>query len=136
MASPFIDGGIIPNIWDRWGTSRSLALPHYAKTLRLEDLSAQTGLNMSSFKRAFAETFNMTPWSYITTIRLNAARKLLEETNKMLSEIALDTGFFDQSHFSRTFKRERGITPGEYRRRHQPPVQLARTGASASIQMS
>ena len=105
-------------------------------TLRLEDLPAQTGLSMSSFKRAFAETFNMTPWSYITTIRLNAARKLLEETNKLLSEIALDTGFFDQSHFSRTFKRERGITPGEYRRRHQPPVQLARPGASASIQMS
>ena len=56
---------------------------------------------------------------YLTTIRLNAVRKLLETTDKLVSEIAAETGFFDQSHLTKIFKRERGITPGEYRRHHR-----------------
>ena len=47
------------------------------------------------------------------------ARKLLETTDMLLSDIAVETGFFDQSHLTRIFKKERGMTPGEYRRNHQ-----------------
>ncbi len=35
------------------------------------------------------------------------------------TEIPVETGFWDQSHFTKTFKHERGVTPGEYRRRHR-----------------
>jgi len=43
----------------------------------------------------------------------------LEETNRLLSDIALAVGFYDQSRFTRSFKKARGITPGEYRRKHR-----------------
>ena len=48
--------------------------------------------------------------------RLNAARKLLTTTEKSVADIAVEVGFFDQSHFIKAFKRERGTTPGRYRR--------------------
>ena len=106
----------------RYGKIRSVAKhieQNFAKELRLNDLVALSGLTATTFKAMFAKTFGMTPGRYITTIRLNAARERLEKTNLPLSEIAAETGFFDQSHFSRTFKQIRGITPGDYRRQHQ-----------------
>ena len=49
----------------------------------------------------------------------SAARRLLETTDTLVADIATETGFFDQSHLTKLFKHERGITPGEYRRRHR-----------------
>ena len=92
---------------------------HYAEALALDDLAALVGTSPSNFRRQFARTFGISPGRYITIIRLNAARKLLETTDKLVSEIATEVGFFDQSHLTKLFKRERGVTPGEYRRRHR-----------------
>ena len=92
---------------------------HYAEPIRLSNLVAMTGMSTTVFKKVFAEVFQMTPGKYLTTIRLNAVRKLLEETDKLLSDVAAETGFFDQSHLTRIFKKERGLTPGEYRRCHR-----------------
>ena len=77
------------------------------------------GMPESSFRLRFTQVFGISPGRYITAIRLNAARGLLEVTDKPLSEIAVETGFWDQSHFTKMFKLERGVTPGEYRRRHR-----------------
>lgn len=98
---------------------------HYAEPLRLKDIVSLSGMSLSGFKRAFADAFNMSPGRYLMTVRLNAARKLLENTDKLLSEIAAETGFFDQSHLTRVFKRERGLTPGQYRRRHNAALRIA-----------
>ena len=105
----------------RYGQMRLVAQyveTHYAEEVDLKTLINLTGLSRNGFIRTFTTTFNMTPWRYLTTIRLNAARKLLETTNKLLADIAAETGFFDQSHLTRVFKKERGMTPGEYRRKH------------------
>ena len=72
-----------------------------------------------SFKKAFAATFDMPPGRYILTARINAARHLLETSSKLVSDIATECGFFDQSHFSKAFTRIRGVTPGAYRRNHR-----------------
>ena len=58
------------------------------------------------------------PGSYIATIRINHARKLLTTTGMKVHEIAEKCGFYDQSHFIRTFKRLRHQTPAQYRRAH------------------
>ena len=92
---------------------------NYAKKIQLGELAAMAGLSESRFKHVFSKTFAATPGRYVTTIRLNAARRLLEESDDLLSDIATATGFFDQSHMTRTFKAMRGLTPGEYRRRHR-----------------
>ena len=107
---------------DRYGRMRKVAAfiaENYARKLPLEELAALAGMSESRFKHVFAQTFAATPGHYIATIRLNAARRLLEDTDDLVADIATATGFFDQSHLTRTFVRERGITPGEYRRKHR-----------------
>ena len=51
--------------------------------------------------------------------RLNVARKLLETTDRLLADIAQESGFYDQSHMTRAFKAIRHTTPGQYRREHR-----------------
>ena len=92
---------------------------HYAEDITVDGLAAMVETSPSNFRRQFTHTFGISPGRYLTAIRLNAARKLLETTEKLVSEIATETGFWDQSHLTKLFKRERGITPGEYRRRHR-----------------
>lgn len=107
---------------NRYGRMRKVAAfvaENYARKLSLDELAAIAGMSESRFKHVFSKTFAATPGRYIATIRLNAARRLLEETDDLLADIATATGFFDQSHLTRTFVRERGITPGEYRRKHR-----------------
>jgi transcriptional regulator GlxA family with amidase domain len=50
--------------------------------------------------------------------RINAARTLLETTDKLLTDIAAETGFYDHAHFVKTFKRIVGTTPSRYRKQH------------------
>jgi AraC family transcriptional regulator len=52
----------------------------------------------------------------VRRLRVESARRLLEDGRQPLSEVALAAGFADQSHFTRVFRRLTGMTPGEYRR--------------------
>ena len=92
---------------------------HYAEEISLQQLAKMTGSSVSQFKRIFTKTLEMSPGRYIVNTRLNAARKLLETTDKLLSDIAQEVGFYDQSHMTRAFKTIRHVTPGEYRRKHR-----------------
>ena len=91
---------------------------HYADELTIGSLAATAGLSPTTFKRTFTQVFGIAPGKLVQKVRLNAARKLLETTDKLITDIAIECGFYDQSHFIRIFSAERGITPGEYRRRH------------------
>jgi transcriptional regulator GlxA family with amidase domain len=57
---------------------------------------------------------------YIREVRVGVARHLLETSNQSLTNIAVQCGFYDQSHFTRQFKASTGITPLDYRRRFGP----------------
>lgn len=92
---------------------------NFASNISVDSLACLAKMSLSTFKRAFSKNFEMSPSEYIQITRLNAARRLLETTDKLIADIAAETGFFDQSHFTRTFKKERGMTPGEYRHRHR-----------------
>ena len=65
---------------------------------------------LTSFKREFNTTVN----SYITEKRLDLAKKMLSGTSSSISEIAKETGFSDQSYFSKVFSARYGIPPSEY----------------------
>jgi AraC-like DNA-binding protein len=58
-----------------------------------------------------------TPRELIVRMRVQHACDALRETSTSLADIALESGFYDQSSFTRQFKKHLGITPGEYRRR-------------------
>ena len=91
---------------------------NYARPITLQTLAAEAGMSVTHFRRRFTGILHITPARYLATIRINAAIRLLTSTNKLLVEIAHDCGFYDQSHFIRTFKRLRRQTPAQYRRAH------------------
>lgn len=91
---------------------------HYAEDLSVSQLAKLIGTSTSKFTRAFIRTLNITPGKYINNIRLTVARQMLETTDKTLVEIAQETGFYDLSHFTRAFKKERKTTPGQYRHKY------------------
>ena len=65
----------------------------------------------------------MAPHRFLLTLRLDHARRLLDAPNAILSDVALRTGFADQAHFTRLFKREFGVTPGAlFRNKSHPTI--------------
>ncbi|MGY3978227.1 helix-turn-helix domain-containing protein [Aeromonas mytilicola] len=90
-----------------------------ASPLSLSQLSAAAGLTPSHFVRAFSQHYGMTPHAYLLDRRIRHARTLLKQ-GQPLAEVALASGFADQAHFQRQFKRRVAATPGQYR------TQLAR----------
>ncbi|HPC49277.1 MAG TPA: helix-turn-helix transcriptional regulator, partial [Kiritimatiellia bacterium] len=70
--------------------------------------------------RRFHRFFNTSLCRYLIRVRVNTACQLLTETNRNVTEIASEVGFYDQSHFSRTFTRLMGLSPLKYRKRHIP----------------
>lgn len=89
---------------------------HLGGPLDVTRISREAELSRPRFTRIFREVEGTTPWAYVLERRVRRAAELLER-GRPPSEVALDTGFVDQSHLTRVFKRLTGTTPGEYRRR-------------------
>lgn len=87
---------------------------HYAEHICLDQLCRCAGLSKSTLLRAFARSKGVTPYCYLTNIRVGAAKRLLERGVPPV-EAALRTGFSDQSHFTNYFSRLIGLSPGVYR---------------------
>ena len=84
--------------------------------LTLDVLSREAGLSPAHFARAFKESVGRAPHQHLLGLRLERARRLLEAPDVALSDVALRTGFADQAHFTRFFKRRFGVTPGALQR--------------------
>lgn len=80
--------------------------------LTIETLAAEVGLSPAHFARAFRESVGQPPHRYMLRQRLEHARRLLDVGDLTLSSVAQRSGFADQPHFTRLFKREFGVTPG------------------------
>ena len=88
---------------------------NYAETITLADLSKVSGLNKYTLLRNFTMQRGITPYQYLSTIRINKAKKLLGAGIPPI-ETALQSGFTDQSHFTRFFKNFIGLTPALYQK--------------------
>lgn len=86
---------------------------NYMENVALEDLCNLTGLSKYYLLRSFTKQKGISPYSYLETIRIDKAKKLLEQGISPM-EVALQTGFADQSHFSNFFKKFIGLTPRQY----------------------
>jgi AraC family transcriptional regulator len=84
--------------------------------LTVDELAREAGLSPAHFARAFKKTIGRAPHQHMMGLRLEHARSLLDMPDAALSDVALRTGFADQAHFTRFFKRQFGITPGALRR--------------------
>jgi AraC-like DNA-binding protein len=86
---------------------------HCAEDVQLDELAQVAHLSKSYFIRAFRHHEGMSPYAYLVQVRLNRAKMLLER-GFSTTHVAHETGFFDQSHLNRYFKRFLGMTPGRY----------------------
>ena len=101
-----------------WAPVLETMLSEYAQPLSTPELAAKMALSVSQFNRQFRRKFHTTPRAYLTNVRMKAACHLLVTTDLPISDISLQTGFYDQSHFSNQFLRHRGISPSQYRRKY------------------
>jgi transcriptional regulator GlxA family with amidase domain len=91
---------------------------HPAEDHGVERLAARTGMSPRHFARVFRAETGLTPADFVETVRIEAARRLLEADAMALKQIAGACGFRDPDTLRRAFRRRVGTTPAEYRRRH------------------
>jgi len=91
---------------------------NFHSPVSLRDLAAIAEVHEVHVVRGFKRSMGVTPGVYIRRLRLDAARHALVATSDPIASIALDAGFYDQSHFTRAFHREIGAPPTAFRRLH------------------
>ena len=89
---------------------------NYSRAVSLASLADCCKLSPTYFSKLFKEVLRVNPKDYLNQLRLNAAESLLLTTDEKISAIAQECGMDDVCYFNRWFKRNKGITPGEYRK--------------------
>ncbi|MBQ4269808.1 MAG: helix-turn-helix domain-containing protein [Clostridia bacterium] len=88
---------------------------NYMDKINVEALAEMCFMSYATLTRYFKKLFNVTPTEYIMNIRIKNAKIMLRTTDKSVSQIAQDCGFFDLSHFSHYFYKYEKTTPVKYR---------------------
>lgn len=94
---------------------KSFMQSRYGDNLTLGQLSAEVDLSPFYLTRLFTRSTGLPPHAYLTQVRIEKAKVLLRR-EMPIPEVALETGFVDQSHLNRHFKRIVGVPPGQYHR--------------------
>jgi AraC family transcriptional regulator len=111
--APIIGLGRQPPRW--LGQARALLHDRYTERLRVSEVAAAVGVHPVHLARLFRLHYGTPVGAYVRTLRLTWAAGQLTDSGDCIAQIALQAGFFDQSHFTRTFKRQFGLTPLAYR---------------------
>jgi len=94
-------------------------IEHPAGDLAVEQLAARASMSPRHFARAFAREVGVTPGRFVERIRVEAARRHLEDTDESIAQIAVACGFRTGETMRRSFIRSLGVPPAEYRRRFE-----------------
>jgi AraC-like DNA-binding protein len=94
---------------------RDLLEAEYARTVTISELAREAGLSTFHLIRVFRASFGLPPYKYLEQVRIQQARRLIRH-GFPLTHVVHATGFSDQSHLTRYFKRIVGVTPGSYAR--------------------
>lgn len=94
---------------------RDLLEAEYARTVTISELAREAGLSTFHLIRVFRASFGLPPYKYLEQVRIQQARRLIR-AGFPLTHVVHATGFSDQSHLTRYFKRIVGVTPGIYAR--------------------
>jgi AraC-like DNA-binding protein len=102
---------------ERIHEARDILLARPARPPTLAELAASVGTNEFTLKRNFKRVFGRPPYAFLLAHRLDAARRMLVETDRSIKEIAAAIGYAHASHFSTAFRRQFGVTPLQQRER-------------------
>ena len=92
---------------------------HFRDKLDVPSLAKMAGMSVRQFERKFRATFQMPPQEYMIRMRVIEACRLLAQTNQPVTNVALESGFYDHSDFARQFRRQMGQTASQYRADHR-----------------
>lgn len=90
---------------------------HITDTLSIEQLASAVSVSRRTFSRLFAKYAKVTPSAFVEQVRVDTARRLLEETDAPLKTVAFKCGFHSATHMRTTFSRRLNVTPKQYRQR-------------------
>lgn len=99
--------------------ARDLLAGDLRQRCTIADAAARTGVSPASLKKYFAIMFGMPISAYLRRLRIAAAKELLLDETRSIADIASDVGYENQGKFGAVFRRETGVTPLEFRRRHR-----------------
>jgi two-component system response regulator YesN len=91
---------------------------HYAEKINLDYAASLAGMNSAYFSRLFKKECGVGFVEFLTRLRMDQAKRLLETSDAKLLEVAEKVGFEDVNYFSKSFKKYTGISPSEYRETH------------------
>ena len=117
VLTPIDQPGQAPHDYERLTPSLEYAVENCCKNVSIPKMAEQSGLSTSQLQRDFRKLFRMSPGEYVLRLRVQLARRLLIESNEPVKLIASRCGFFDQSHFTRLFRKHTGLTPSRYRQK-------------------
>jgi AraC-like DNA-binding protein len=89
---------------------------HIGEHISLEDLAHQAGVSRFHFARQFRLSTGESPMGYVRRVRIERSKSILQSRETTIAEVAATLGFSDQSHFTRTFGRLVGVSPGSFAR--------------------
>jgi AraC family transcriptional regulator len=111
--------GIRPGRSTPWlARARELLHAHALATPSLAEVAAEVGVAPVRLARAFRRSYGESPGNYVRRERIRVACERLAAGDASLAALATELGFFDQSHFTRVFRSQLGVTPGAWQRDH------------------
>jgi AraC-like DNA-binding protein len=112
MVKPQFVKGTLTSV--QWQRIKEYCDVHLAEKITLEELAALCNLERFHFLKLFKQTVGMTPHAWVIRLRLERACSLLSHTDRSLTQVAQEVGFYDQSHFNRAFRQAFGVSPSKY----------------------
>lgn len=88
---------------------------NFEKEIKINDVAKRFKMSSRNFSRRFKQATDYSPLNYLQRIRIDAAKDLLKTSNLSISEVMLNVGYQDPTHFTRLFKQKNGTTPRQYR---------------------
>jgi AraC-like DNA-binding protein len=123
-----------PGAAEGFGPALEYLRDHYPRAITNQQLAAAAKMSLRAFERQFLASFHLTPQKYLRKLRLRIASRALIYTNASLAEVALGSGFADQSHFTREFRRQFGRPPRDYREHYKTASAVSGTKSAVPRQ--
>ena len=102
--------------------ARDFIAENYRSNLTLAEVAQAVDLHPVYLGQLFTRKVRQTLGDFVNDLRVRSAAEALSCGSMRLADIAVENGFYDQSHFSRVFSRKVGVAPGAFRRRHQTRI--------------
>ena len=113
-STPFYYGGRLTALQER--TAKELLASRLSGDISMSEIALTCGLSVDYFSACFKRTTGLSPYRWFIRYRVDKAKRILVETDLALADVALTCGYADQSHFTGSFSKEAGLSPGEWRR--------------------